>query len=627
MKLPSFARLAEEASAAARRFPLALVSGVIAAVAGILLVNAGEGDETYLRILYAASLGLPLFVGLELVGVRRGWGTGARITAMSAGAALLLAIFLLRPGWSDDVALDRYLQLSLGLHLFVAVGPYLGVDEQNGFWQYNMSLFLRFLMAALFAAVLYFGLSVALLAVDNLFGLDVDGEWYGRLWFALAFVFHPWFFLGGVPDDLASLESRRLYPHGLKIFGQYILAPIVALYLVILTAYLGKVLVTQEWPSGWIGWLVSGVAVAGILSLLLLRPIEETEENRWVGTYARWFWVVLIPSIGMLLAAIWKRVDQYGITERRYFLVILSLWLAGIALFYIVRRRGSLKVIPATLAVVAFLTLAGPWGAYAVSERSQVARLRQILQRNGMLTEDRISAPTTEPSFEDRREISATVRYLVRTHGVGSIDSWFESGLADVDTVGITPGQTWEGDVETRTDSIVTRMGVGYVNRWAGVAGDEYNLQAVADAEPLDVSGRDWAVRDWSAWADRVDSLAIDGRTYRLGWDAAAGRISLTDDQGVLVSASLQEAVESARAFQAESSAVSGIPARILMVETRGARASLTVYLRRVSGTGEGVGSFAADLFFTLDPRPASDSKTPGVDVGGGDPAVSEETS
>ncbi len=602
MNLPSFARLAEEAVAAARRFPLALLCGVIAAVAGILLVDAGEGEEVYLRVLYAASLGIPLFVGLEMVAERRNWGVIGRVAAASAGAVLLLVVYLLRPGWSDDVALARYFQFSLGLHLFVAVGPYLAVDEQNGFWQYNMSLFLRFLVATLFAAVLFFGLSIALLAIDNLFGLEVDGEWYGRLWFTLAFVFHPWFFLGGVPDDLASLESRRLYPHGLKVFGQYILAPIVALYLVILTAYLGKVLVTQEWPSGWIGWLVSSVAVAGILSLLLLRPIEETEENRWVRTYARWFWVALIPSIGMLLAAIWKRIDQYGVTERRYFLVVLSLWLAGIALFYIARRRGSLKVIPATLAVIAFVTLAGPWGAFAVSERSQVNRLEEILERNGMLVEGRISAPTAEASFEDRREISAVVRYLVRTHDVDAIEPWFESGLTALDTVGIDPGRMSDADIETRTEAIVTRMGVGYVNRWAGVAGENYSLQVADAVEPLRVSGRDWAIRDWRAWGERSDSLRIEGRAYELAWDPATGAISVSDGSGVMVTASLDRAVESARAFRADSAAAPGIPARILTVESRGERAWLTVYLRRVAGTGEGIESFDADLFLTLEP-------------------------
>ena len=55
----------------------------------------------------------------------------------------------------------------------------------------------------------------------------------------------------------------------------------------------------------------------------------------------------------MLLLAIGKRIQQYGVTEDRYFLVALALWLSGIALFFIVRRNGDIRVIPATLCVLA----------------------------------------------------------------------------------------------------------------------------------------------------------------------------------------------------------------------------------------------------------------------------------
>ena len=89
-------------------------------------------------------------------------------------------------------------------------------------------------------------------------------------------------------------------------------------------------------PSGWIGYLVSSVAALGILSLLLVHPIKERKENGWIRTYGRWFYLALVPSIVMLLLAIWQRIAQYGITEKRYFLIVLSLWLAGMRI-----HRGS----------------------------------------------------------------------------------------------------------------------------------------------------------------------------------------------------------------------------------------------------------------------------------------------
>ena len=41
------------------------------------------------------------------------------------------------------------------------------------------------------------------------------------------------------------------------MFAQYTLVPLVSMYLVILTLYFGKVVVTWDWPQGWIGYLVS----------------------------------------------------------------------------------------------------------------------------------------------------------------------------------------------------------------------------------------------------------------------------------------------------------------------------------------------------------------------------------
>jgi len=612
MKLPSVQRLAEQAAAVARRFPFVLACGVISAVAGALMIDAGDSEQMYLRVLYTSSLGLPLFTGLQFLAERHGWKGAGKLIALLAGLVLLIVVYLLRPGWSDAVALSRYLQLSLGFHLFVAVGPYLGVDEKNGFWHYNISLFLRFLLAGVFAAVLYFGLSIALLAVENLFGLDMPGETYGRLWFSLAFVFHPWFFLGGVPDDLPALDGRTGYPNGLKVFAQYILAPIVALYLVILTLYLGKILVTQVWPSGWIGWLVSCVAAAGILSLLLLYPIEEREENRWVQTYARGFYIMLIPSIAMLLLAIWKRIDQYGVTERRYFLVGLSLWLAGIAVFYIVRRRGTIKVIPASLALVTFLTLAGPWGAYAVSERSQVGRLEEILTRNDMLADGRLQEPREDVSFADRREVSAVIRYLTETHGVVAIEPWFEGGLTSIDSVSADPGTSSRAESDARTRAIVSAMGIDYVDQWAGVTDSRFFFTASSGESPLHIAGHDFLLRDCSADSD---TILVDGRTLALMWDEETSRLELSDDSGLLGSVSVLAAVEAAMAFRSDSSGTGPIPARILMSEAQNERARITVYLNSIGGTREtetesgddptdsiDIDSFSADVFFTLFP-------------------------
>jgi hypothetical protein len=83
----------------------------------------------------------------------------------------------------------------------------------------------------------------------------------------------------------------------------------------------------------------------------------------------------MLPAIAMLLAAIGKRVFQYGITEDRYFIAVLSLWLTAIAITFIARRNADIRWIPITLSLLAFATAFGPWGAYTVSRDSQLGHL------------------------------------------------------------------------------------------------------------------------------------------------------------------------------------------------------------------------------------------------------------
>ena len=354
------------------------------------------------------------------------------------GVAALVLFYLAWPGWLSEVNQLRYVQLGIGLHLLVAFLPFTRSTQLNGFWQYNRALFERFLTAFLFSFVLYVGLTLALVAVGILFGVGMPDAIYLQLWVLVAFGFNTWFFLAGIPTDLDGLESETDYPVGLKVFAQYVLVPLVTIYVAILTAYLGKIIITTEWPSGWIGYLVSSVAVLGIFSLLLVQPIREKTENRWIGTYARWFYIALLPSVIMLLLAIWQRVNQYGFTEKRYFLTVLGLWLAAIAVYYTVKRSSNIRIIPISLCAIAFVTSVGPWGAYGVSRRSQVNRLEGLLTGNQVLV-DGVVRPASEPvSFEDRREISAGFRYLLQTHGSRSVEGWFGGEWADIDTIGDT---------------------------------------------------------------------------------------------------------------------------------------------------------------------------------------------
>lgn len=473
MRFPSIAALTRRAADVARRFPLTLLLGATAAGFAVAAVDAGDADYLLWRIALVALLGLPLSVGFALRARYLGWTARRQALWQSAGLLVLVLFFLSWPGPRHDQDMLRFLHLAAILHLVAAVLPFIRGRETTAFWQYNRRLFESFLRAALFAAVLFVGLAVALGALDKLFGMHVPGESYARLFFGMAFLVHPWIFLAGVPDEVEELEFHT-YPRALKIFTQYVLTPLVAIYLVILILYLGKIIVTGEWPDGWIGYLVTSVSVAGLLGFLLVHPLRSLPEEGWIRLYARGLFFGLVPAAIMLLLALWKRVEPYGLTPLRTLGLVLGVWLLGIAVLYIVSRGTSIRTIPLSLAAVLAVCFGGPLGVRHLSVNSQADRLTQLLNSSAR-------------SDERAREASAALGFLLQYDARDAVERIFgDSALAGVNLA----GNNW-----ALRDSVATRLlalkGVTYSASSArGIHGREPARRATDQAIPM--TGYDW---------------------------------------------------------------------------------------------------------------------------------------
>ena len=272
--------------------------------------------------------------------------------------------------------------------------------------------------------MLFVGLVLALVAVDNLLGVEVPDLHYPRLFFLIAFFFHPVHFLAGVPADFEELERSRYYPGALRVLCQFVMLPLVAVYVTILMLYLGRIVVTGTWPSGWTGYLVSCLAVAGIFSLLVAYPERIGGKKAWIDWYALAFWIAIVPASVMALLALWQRIEQYGMTERRYLLGVLAVWLGAMALHRVLTRSRDIKAIPMTLTIIGVVTFVGPWSAYAAAERSQAARVEEILAAHGGLVEGRVGAEAVEIPYDEWEQVEEAVGYLIDNHGTGAVEGW-----------------------------------------------------------------------------------------------------------------------------------------------------------------------------------------------------------
>ena len=435
MKLPSFRSALAEGQRTLARFPLVIADAVLGTAVALILIDVeGPPRPTILFPLLLASLqGIPLLLVCALVAERRRLA-GSRKAALHAAGVLLLAAYALTVPLNlpdaPALTLIRFAFLAAALHLLAAWAPFAERGETTGFWQFNRILFARVLMSALFSFILWAGLAIALEALQHLFGVNIPGKRYGELWVLVTGVFATWFFLAGVPDDLAALDRVAEYPRWISVFARYVLLPLVLVYLLILYAYIVKIVAAWAWPEGWVSRLIIGLACAGIFSQLLLHPSVEAAPGGWTAKFSRWFSLLLIPLSCVLALALSRRVSEYGVTEGRYTALVIAAWLACISVYCAVRRRWSIKVVPLSLCLVALAVSAGPWGAFDVSERSQVGRLRGMLERDSLLVGGSIRPAGPKFPAAEGSQITATLGYLHDVHGYDGIQGWFSEPLA-----------------------------------------------------------------------------------------------------------------------------------------------------------------------------------------------------
>lgn len=560
MRLPSVANLADRGREVIARFPWTMAAAVLAAVATII-ASTHAADSRWTRVAMVAALGIPLTLALTLVEEELGWSAGRRNLLNLLGAGVLIAFYLVWPGPERKHEAIRYFQLSAALHLLVAVLPFWGRPETSAFWQYNRRLFLGILRASLFSYVLFIGLAIALGALDKLFGVDIPVEVYGRMGVVIGFVINTAIFLSGLPLGLQPLATDTSYPRVLKVFAQYILTPLVFIYLILLIAYLFKIVAGGEWPSGWIGWLVTSVAVAGLLGFLLVHPLRNDPVEGWIRTYTRWLFIGLIPAAAMLLVAFWKRILPYGLTEPRLLGVLLGLWLLAIAVSYTLRQDSGIRRIPVTLAALLLLTVYGPLSVTSLAVASQGRRLERMVH-NPQQTE------------QAGREASAALRFLL-DHG---------SRREIASAIPRLPQLDWDSlpGPRDRRDSVATRIlavaGIPYTFEYSA-SPQGYVYMYAQKERPMPIAGFDWmlnvSARDTTTKLAGMDSVRthFDSASGVVG--VRIGRDSLAFDIGRLAG-SVVTSFDLRR---------SQIPAERLRLEAANATRRAALQLEFLSGT------------------------------------------
>ena len=420
--------MGEASATTLRRFPWMIACAALGTGLAEWSVysHSSHSWDVIARPFLACILGMPLLFLLCILREQLGEKWSRRPVEL-LGVGLLVAYGLMLPLHPDHWAADtwiRFLLILAGLHFSAAVVPFFIQQSTQAFWQFNRRLFLRFFVATLYAGVLTVGLEVALLSISKLFDINFEKAYF-ELFILMAGIFHPLFFLAGVPNDLAALEGDASYPAGLKAFTQFALAPLVLVYTVILYGYVGKIVISMNWPRGWVALPVLILTGVGTLAALLLHPLRTVADERWAGWYYRWFFRALAPLTILLLLSLRIRIVEYGVTEERYLGVVVGAWALVMSTLFAFRQSAGIKWIPASLATLCFLSAFGPWSAFSVSLRSQLVRLDKALEKSGLWQNGRPAPAKAKISPADYDNLQSLIGYLAEHHGDAALATRF----------------------------------------------------------------------------------------------------------------------------------------------------------------------------------------------------------
>lgn len=403
----------EKVKALFLNYPFVLIMSlafVITVIYGIEFEPKKEDGFLLIKLGLTFSLGISMQFALKILSQRVKKG----IIWQLLGLLFLILYFFILPKEEKDFSefhLFIILPSYVLSHLLVAFVAFLKEENSEiSFWEYNKNLFVNLFLTVVFTGVLIGGVELAIVAVQELFNIDFEAKIYAETFFALAIFGSTFIFLLFNESGLDYLEKEGKYPVILKFFTQFILIPLLIIYVVILYFYSAKILINWQLPRGWVSYLVLAYSIVGIFALLLVHPLKDLKLKSWILVFNKLFYYTLIPLILLLFVAIFTRVLQYGYTEARYFVLLISIWLTTIVLYFIFVKKSSIKFIPTSLFVFGLFSLLMPYlNAFSVSKRSQEHELIEILKSNQLLVNNKIDfdnpiSDSIANSVEDKLE-------------------------------------------------------------------------------------------------------------------------------------------------------------------------------------------------------------------------------
>lgn len=401
--IPSFGEFTIKGKLAFKRFPIVLSWVIIGTLFTLFAVEIDLLDTSfYTKAIITFILGVSWLIATRFLEeqLKRSGNWIFLITFLFLG---FFYTTLLSEETMNTEQITRFVLYLLVGHLLVFVAPFVFLYEKNTYFNYLKCVFISIVRSLFFSLILYLGITLALLAIKYLFNVDIKSERFLQIFIFCLGIVNTWVYLSDFPMDIHSKTTIN-YTKALEVLVKYILIPLVVLYLIILYAYSLKIVINWSLPKGWVTHLILALSFLGFTIQLLISPIQKIIDSKVIKYFHPWFYVILLPLILLLFIAIFRRISDYGITENRYFVIVLACWILGMTLYMLFSKKKRTKWFPLSLAILSIAISFGFWGAFSVSTKSQIYQFEKKFNE--------IKAANLITTSKKKNRLESIVQYL-----------------------------------------------------------------------------------------------------------------------------------------------------------------------------------------------------------------------
>ena len=222
--------------------------------------------------------------------------------------------------------------------------------------------------------LLVFGLVAAILfTITTLFNVEFSDSFYSHFYTSLGIFTHPLFFLVFQQRQAKSeMTLNRIF----EILVNFVLAPALMIFTVLLYAYVVQIIFEGVLPKGMLANITLPYLLGG-LGVYALRSI--CAKARWETFFKFYPYLAIVPIV-LLWLAIDRRISAYAWTEQRIYLVALATAITIAYAILIVPKARQYRLISGVVMVAIF---AMTWivKPQEIAYQSQTARFEQLLKK------------------------------------------------------------------------------------------------------------------------------------------------------------------------------------------------------------------------------------------------------